>query len=78
MKLDVKVKEVSEEKSVLEVKTKSGLKTLTISKTQFGHSYEDFSNWEISDDNYYDLEELVDKIMDRMSNKSSLNVNYDL
>lgn len=76
--LDVKIKKVSFEESIIEVETKSGTKTLTIEKTAVGHAYEDFTDWDISDRQYYDLEELVDSVIDRMrGNSSSLNVSWE-
>lgn len=75
--MNVNVKEVSFEKSILEVETKSGVKELVISKTAHGHSYEDFAEWDITDNQYYELEELVDSVITKMSGHSELNVFWD-
>lgn len=75
--MKVIVKEVTFDKSVIEVETKSGTKQLVISRTPYGHSYEDFAEWDISDKQYYDLEELVDSVTDRMSGSSSLDIEWE-
>lgn len=75
--MNVKVKKVSFEESILEVETRSGVKELIISKTEYGHSYEDFAEWNITDNQYYELEELVDNVITKMSGHSELNVFWD-
>lgn len=75
--MNVKVKKISFEESILEVETKSGIKQLVISKTELGHSYEDFAEWDITDEQYYALEDLVDDVINRMSGHSELNVFWD-
>lgn len=74
--MNVKVKKISFEESVLEVETRSGVKNLVITKTELGHSYNDFAEWDITDEQYYDLEELVDNVISQMSGKNSLNVTW--
>ncbi|ARC72551.1 MULTISPECIES: hypothetical protein [Bacillus] len=77
--MKVRVKELNEDKAILEVHTTSGIKELVVSRTQFGHSYDDFSSWDISDQNYYDLEDLVDNVIARMSGTaSSLEVEWEV
>ena len=75
--MNVKVKKISIEESILEVETISGIKELVISKTKYGHSYDDFGKWDITDKQYYELEELVDYVIARMSDDSELNVFWD-
>lgn len=75
--MNVKVKKVSFDESILEVYTKSGIKTLVINKTQYGHSYEDFSEWDITDEQYYALEDLVDNVVERMRGQNKLNVSWE-
>lgn len=75
--MEVRVKKVSAEESTLEVETESGVKDLVITKTDFGHSYEDFAEWDITDEQYYALEELVDYVIDRMRGLGNLNVVWD-
>lgn len=75
--MEVRVKKVSAEESILEVETESGVKDLVITKTDFGHSYEDFAEWDITDEQYYALEELVDNVIDRMRGLGNLNVVWD-
>lgn len=74
--MNVKVKKVSLEQSIIEVATRSGVKELVINKTPHGHSYNDFAEWDITDQQYYDLEELVDNVMEQMKGNSSLNVEW--
>ena len=75
--MNVKVKKISIEESILEVETISGIKELVISKTKHGHSYDDFSEWDITDKQYYELEDLVGDVIARMSGHSELNVFWD-
>jgi hypothetical protein len=76
--MKVIVKKVNSNQSVIEVQTRSGVKELVISKTPNGHSYDDFGEWGISDSQYYDLEKLVDDVMDRMMGvSSSLDIYYE-
>lgn len=75
--MNVRVKKISFEESILEVETKSGIKELVINKTDLGHSYEDFAEWDITDEQYYALEDLVDDVINRMSGNSELNVFWD-
>ena len=75
--MKVVVKNVNSNQSVIEVQTKSEVKELVISKTPHGYSYDDFGEWEITDKQYYDLEELVDSVMDKMSGGSSLDISYE-
>jgi hypothetical protein len=75
--MKVVVKELTKEQSLLEVETKSGIKKLKIKKTKFGHSYDDFSDWDITDNQYYKLEELVDSIIERMEGYEDLEVIYE-
>ncbi|WP_405101626.1 hypothetical protein [Oceanobacillus sp. FSL H7-0719] len=57
-KLNVKVKILTHERSVIEVETRGGSKEIFIDKTNFGHAWDDFAEFDISDENYYDLENL--------------------
>lgn len=74
--MNVKVVKVSENESILEINTISGTKTLTINKSQYGHSYDDFSEWDITDSQYYDLEKLVDNVIEKMSGYNTLDVEW--
>ena len=74
--MDVQVIELSNEQAILNVETKTEAKVLVISKTEHGHSYDDFADWEITDKQYYDLEELVDSVIEKMEGRSSLNVKW--
>ncbi|MFB7140797.1 hypothetical protein ACFCYN_14180 [Gottfriedia sp. NPDC056225] len=75
--MNVTIRKVSEEQTIIEVQTRNGIKELPITKTEFGYSYPDFAEWDISDKNYYDLEELVDNLGDKLMGKSSsLNISY--
>lgn len=76
--MNVNVKKIEKDESIIEVETRSEVKELVIERTEYGHRYKDFGEWDISDNQYDDLEELVDSITDQMSGKSSLNVSYDL
>lgn len=76
--MKIVVKKLTKEESVIEVETRAGIKTLTIQETQYGHSYDDFAKWDITDDQYYQFEEFVDGIMKKMSGKDNLEVTYDL
>lgn len=76
-KMNVKVKKLSFEQSVIEVETRSGIKELIINKTGVGHAYEDFAEWDITDNQYYDLEDLVDDVIKRMDSGTSLNVIWE-
>jgi hypothetical protein len=75
--MKVTVKKLTKEQSLLEVKTGSGIKLLEINKTEHGYSYDDFAEWDISDNQYYKLEELVDGIIDRMQDYDDLEVIYE-
>lgn len=75
--MNVDVRKISDEQTIIKVQTNNGIKDLTINKTEFGWSYTDFAEWDISDEQYYDLEELVDNIGNEINGKrSSLNVTY--
>jgi hypothetical protein len=77
IKMNVTVRKVSENETIIEVQTRNGIKDLSVTKTQFGYSYKDFTDWDISDDEYYALEDLVDNIGDKLlGNKSPLNISY--
>lgn len=75
-KMNVQVIELSHEQAILNVETKTEIKALVINKTEHGHSYDDFAGWEITDEQYYDLEKLVDRVIEKMENGSSLNVEW--
>ncbi|MGR6115868.1 hypothetical protein ACTHHL_04655 [Aeribacillus composti] len=75
--MNVTIKKISFEESILEVETKSGIKELVINKTGSGYSYKDFAEWDITDEQYYALEDLVDDVINLMSGHSELNVFYD-
>ncbi len=68
--MNVNVKKLTKEQSVLEVFKGNQKFDLTIDKTQLGHSYDDFSDWPITDSEYYDLEEFVDSIIKQMEGKN--------
>lgn len=53
-------------------------KLLKINKTLHGYSYNDFADWDILDNQYYQLEELVDSIIDMMQGYDDLEVIYEL
>jgi hypothetical protein len=75
--MNVTIRNVSDNETIIEVQTRNGIKDLVLTKTTHGYSYKDFTDWDISDDNYYDLEELVDNLGRKMMGKrSSLNVSY--
>jgi hypothetical protein len=75
--MKVTIRKASDNETIIEVQTRNGIKDLVLTKTEHGYSYKDFSDWDISDDNYYDLEDLVDNLGHKMmGNKSSLNVSY--
>ncbi|MEJ9331135.1 hypothetical protein [Bacillus licheniformis] len=69
--MDVKVKKLTEDESILEVHTYCGAKDIVISKTRFGYSHDDFSGWAMSDQNYEDLENLIEEVWERMDGRSS-------
>lgn len=69
--MNVIVKKISFDESILEVYTKNGIKTLVVNKTQYGHSYEDFAEWDITDEQYYALEDLIDYVIDEMRWKTN-------
>lgn len=71
------VKEVTPIKSIIEVETNSGLKTLEINETLYGHSYDDFAQWDITDAQFERLEELVDSIIKQMEGDDDLEVIYE-
>jgi len=76
--MNVTVRNVSEEKTILEVQTQNGIKELVVKKTEHGYSYTDFSDWPISDDNYYDLEDFVDNLGKKwIGETSSLRISYE-
>jgi hypothetical protein len=75
--MKVTVKKLTKEQLLLEIETRSGNKELKIKKNEFGYSYTDFSEWDISDNQYYKLEELVDGIIDRMKDYDDLEVIYE-
>jgi len=70
------VKKLTKEQSLLEVETGSGVKVLEINKESFGYSYDDFAEWDITDNQYYQLQELVDNIINRMKGYDDLEVIY--
>jgi len=71
------IKKINELQSIIEVETKSGVMTLEINKTRAGHSYNDFAEWDITDMQYYNLEKLVDDIIDKMKGDNVLEVSYE-
>lgn len=58
------IKRMDEEILVIDFHTKNGVRTLEINATDTGYRHEDFSNWDITDDEYYKIEEMVDNIGD--------------
>ena len=72
------IKKLNGLQSIIEVETKSGFMTLEINRTQTGHSYDDFAEWDITDNQYYHLEGLVDDVIDKMKGDNDLEVSYDL
>lgn len=80
MFLNVKVKKLTPSESVIEVETRSGVKELIINETEIGYSYNNFSEWDITDKNYYDLLHLINNvIINRMRyNENSLNVSWEV
>ena len=75
--MKVIVKKLTKEQALLEVETGSGIKLLEINKTVHGYSYDDFGEWDITDNQYYQLEELVDSIIDRMQGYDDLEIIYE-
>lgn len=75
--MNVKVKKMSFEESILEVETRSGVKELVIKKEELGHSYSDFADWDITDNQYYELENFLDDLIEKMSGRSELSVSWD-
>lgn len=78
MKMKAIIKQLTSEKSIIEVETNSGKEILIIMKTKYGHSYNDFAEWNISDSQYERLEELVSDIMRKMEGSDELEVSFDL
>ncbi|RHW31875.1 hypothetical protein [Oceanobacillus profundus] len=74
----VTVKKLTKEMSIIEVETRTGTETLQIDRTPTGHSYDDFADWNITNEEYYQLEGFVDTITERMDGKELLDVVYDL
>lgn len=73
----VNVIEISKEKSVLEVKKGDWASTLEIVRRGPGHhAYDDFAEWPINDDEYYELEEVVDQVIEKMEGKRNIEVNW--
>jgi hypothetical protein len=75
--MKVIVKKLTKEQTLLEVETRNGIKLLDINKTAYGYSYKDFTEWDITDNQYYQLEELIDNIIDRMKGYDDLEVIYE-
>ena len=74
----VTVKKLTKEMSIIEVETRTGTEILQIDGTPTGHSYDDFADWNITNEEYYQLEGFVDTITERMDGKELLDVVYDL
>ena len=70
------VKKLEEEQSIIDFHTETGVKKLEINVTDHGYSYKDFSEWDITDDEYCKIEEIVDKIIDKMGHEDE--IIYDL
>lgn len=63
----ITVKEMGFLKAVLELTNSKGKKfELIIKKTEHGHAYEDFSEWDISDDEYCFLDDQMDSYVNQM------------
>lgn len=60
------VKKLETEHSIIEFYTRNGVMSLEINDSKYGYSYEDYSDWDISDEEYYKIENLVDSIIDQM------------
>jgi hypothetical protein len=71
------VKKMLQDQSIIEFHTATGTKKLEINATTYGYSYEDFSQWNISDEEYYRIEEVVDRIIDEMSSEDELVYDFD-
>lgn len=75
--MKVIAKKLTKEQALLEVETGSGIKLLEINKTAYGHSYNDFAEWDITDNQYYQLEKLVDSIINKMQGYDDLEIIYE-
>lgn len=65
--MKITVKEMGFLKAVLELTSSKGKKfELVIEKTENGHAYEDFSEWDITDDEYYFLDDQMDSYVNQM------------
>jgi predicted fused transcriptional regulator/phosphomethylpyrimidine kinase len=71
------VKQLTYNKAVIDFHTRTGLKTLEINRThQHIKSYEDFSAWDVTDEEYYKIDNICDRIRDEMDNGNE--VSYEL
>lgn len=80
MKLKVIVREIAKELSTIEVQFKDGLKEISITRTERGHTYTPFNEWEITNEEYYALETLVLHLIFRMNHlvkESTLDITWD-
>lgn len=75
--LKVKVKKVTPEMSELVVTSGEWEKGIEIKKTEYGHSYTDFTDWDITDEEYYNLEELVDDVIRKMVGNATVQVDWE-
>ncbi|MGD7046982.1 hypothetical protein FZC83_01970 [Rossellomorea marisflavi] len=51
------LKKLDGQQSLIEFQTSGGVNVLEINATEYGYTYEDFTNWDITDDEYYDSED---------------------
>lgn len=63
----ITVKEMGFLKAVLGLTNSKGKEfELVIEKTEHGHAYADFSEWDITDDEYYFLDDQIGSYIDQM------------
>lgn len=67
MKMEIYLKEMNPLEATLEITNSKGKGfTLVIERTEYGHSHEDFTEWDITDKEYYFLEDRVDNYIEEM------------
>ncbi|WP_079516575.1 hypothetical protein [Rossellomorea marisflavi] len=66
------VKKISEQQAIIEFHTNTGTKVLEINATNYGYTHEDFTDWDISDEEYYTMEDVVSRIADAMGSEDEL------
>jgi translation elongation factor P/translation initiation factor 5A len=74
--MKVTVNKIDSKSTLVEVHTATGIEEIKVERTDYGYSYTDYSDFNITENEYYALEEFMDNLTSTIRKEHLLDIEY--